>query len=138
MKLSIRNPEVKISGVTYTLTVDQEDIEIKGNVLASGNEDDDRKAEEWTYHELERGNIFAWCWARVVAKADGFEGSDSLGCISCRGREEFERLFLPDLKTNALDDLRRVLKATIKDAVPEAKLRVTAARAVLAQLPKEP
>lgn len=125
--------------VAYDLRIEPEDISFEGNCSAIDPETD-RNQEEWIRRELASGNDLAWCWAQVTAKVDGFEGSDSLGGISCRDREEFDRVFLPEMRRNALADLRRQLSDLAsgkveRETVREIRKRARAARAVLAALP---
>ncbi len=91
--------------VEYEIYIEPDDTPIEGNISASGNALEDEEAEQWVRNALENGNDYAWCWARVTAKAHGRMGTAALGAISCRGPAEFRRVFLPDLKDEALADL---------------------------------
>lgn len=82
-----------------------EDIEVEGNALASGDKEQDRKAEQEIYRQLEF-NPWAWCTVRVIAKWDEFEGDDYLGCCSYDSEEDFkEGGYYEDMKTSALENL---------------------------------
>lgn len=77
--------------VTFTVDCLPEDIPVKGNALASGDDVEDAKAEQWIYDELDAGNEWAWCCVKVTARWNGLEGTDFLGCCSYKSREDFER-----------------------------------------------
>lgn len=97
--------------VRYTLECLPEDIPIRGNAMASGNDAEDRRVEDWIFAELERGNPWAWCHVRVRAWAGDVFGEDNLGACSYTSREEFEKPggYFDDMKMVALDDLREKL-----------------------------
>lgn len=121
--------------VSYELTLEPENIPFRGNCSAVDLETDNA-TEGWIEDQLNAGNMYAWCWARVVAKVDGFEGDDSYGGISCRDRAEFERVFLPEMKRNALADLRANVVRAMTESVPEARKLERAARRTYRLLPK--
>lgn len=79
--------QLTVAEVEFSLDVIEEDIEIKGNVLASGNEKDDREAEEWVRSQLRAGNYWAWCAVKVTARWKNFYGCDVLGCCSYEMKE---------------------------------------------------
>ena len=84
-----------------------EDSPIKGNVLVSGDAEEDRKAEEWAFKQLQGGNAWAWCTIRVVACWEGFEGDDYLGCCSYKSKVDFMQPgdYYDDMKKEALKEL---------------------------------
>jgi hypothetical protein len=106
--------------IDYEVYIDPEDISIRGNVLASGDEEEDRKAEAWVIDQLDAGNEYAWCIARVTASARGRMGTAYLGAISCAGEQEFERVFLEDLKREArLELFEKLAQDALLDGTEE-------------------
>lgn len=99
--------------VTFELKVEQEDTPLRGNVLASGDDEADAGAENDVRKALDAGNIWVWCTTTVIARWNGFEGRDNLGCCSYGSEEEFRQDdCYESLKQSALDNLNRVISNT--------------------------
>ena len=100
--------------VTFTLTLEEEDIPVRGNAMVSDDEETDRLAEDWVLAELERGNLAAWCCVKVTAHYNGFHGTAYLGACSYKTEAELRASMKEDydLEEQALDDLN----ATIRDS----------------------
>ncbi len=106
-----------------TLTCEPEDVPIRGNALASGDDAEDRRAEEWIERQLASGNVWAWCCAHVRATLGSFHGDAYLGCCSYESREDFVQPdgYYPQLIDEALADLARQLLAA-REALAELGL----------------
>lgn len=89
-----------------------EDCEVRGNALASGDDAEDRREEDRILAELERGNTWAWCTARVVAEYAGLIGEDYLGCCSYRDEADFRAPggYFDDMMATALEELAESLE----------------------------
>lgn len=97
--------------VTFTITCENEDIPIKGNAMASGNDKEDKEVEDQIIRDLMSGNQWAWCCVKVTAEWNGFRGVDYLGCCSYKDEEDFkEGGYYEQMKTQALDDLNSSLQ----------------------------
>ena len=100
--------------IEYELTCEPEDMPIEGNAMASGDDEEDRKAEQWIKDQLDSGNEWAWCIAKVTARYPGlpFEGVDYLGACSYRSKEEFMAPgdYYDDMKREAKADLLRQIE----------------------------
>ena len=98
--------------VTFEVLCELDHISIKGNVLASGDDEEDQAAEDWVAQQIESGNAWAWGIVTVRASWEGFTGRDTLGGCSYRSREEFMGLdgYYPDMRTAALADLNRNIR----------------------------
>lgn len=75
------------SEVTFTVELEPEDTPVRGNAMASGDDDADREVEDEIIERLDRGDISAWCCLKVTATwtaPDGttLDGVDYLGCCS--------------------------------------------------------
>jgi hypothetical protein len=90
----------------YAMEVDNA-VEINGNVLASGDDAEDRKAEQRVWEQLRNGNEWAWCVITVKATIPGiaFEGIDVCGACSYESEEQFREHDLADMQLNARYDL---------------------------------
>jgi hypothetical protein len=105
--------ELTEADVEFSLTCEPEDVPLEGNVLASGDDEEDRKAEQWVRDQLDSGNEWAWCTVKVTATWGDFEGVDYLGCCSYRSEAEFKTPdgYWPDMRRAALADLNAQVKA---------------------------
>ena len=77
-------PLTESDNVRFELSVEADDIPVRGNAMASGDDDADRECENELIERLESGDETAWCHVRVVATdpETELEGEDSLGCVS--------------------------------------------------------
>ncbi len=107
--------KLTIKDVEYIVDCLPEDARIEGNVLASGDELEDLKAEEQVRKQLADGNTWAWCTIRVTACLGGFTGTDYLGCCSYKSQADFEACgYFQDMKSRALEDLKNKTKGLSK------------------------
>ena len=99
--------------VTFTVTCEPEHIPVRGNAIASGDDELDAATEDKILADLEAGNVWAWCCVKVTAEWQGFKGTDYLGACSYESEEQFmdteEGFYLPDMRERALDDLNEKL-----------------------------
>lgn len=92
--------------VEYDIEVLPEDTPVRGNVVASGDDDFDRQVEDNIIERLEGDDIWAWCTVRVVARLGDLEGEAYLGCCSYAGEDDFRAGgYFEDLRIEALDRL---------------------------------
>lgn len=109
--------------ITYELECLPEDMPVRGNAMASGDDAYDKAVEDEILADLESGNEWAWCVVKVTATGvfNGvkFHGVAYLGGVSCKSREDFETGdadYLEAMKADALADLCESLKDTIARA----------------------
>lgn len=97
--------------VEFEVTAEPDDVPVRGNALASGDDELDRECEDEILERLDRGD--AWAWARVTVTAawNGFRGHAHLGGCSYRDETEFCQPdgYYPQLCQEALDDLNNVI-----------------------------
>lgn len=101
--------------VSYDLEIVREYMPIRGNAMASGDDDYDREVEDSIIADLEAGNDWAWCMVKVTATYDGIdsvEGVDYLGGCSYASEKDFKSPggYYDDMKEVARDDLYGQLK----------------------------
>ena len=104
------------SKVTYELIVQQDDIPVRGNAMASGDVAYDKRVEGEIIRRLENGDVWAWAHVIVIAHYDGIDdvhGCDHLGCCSYRDEADFCQPggYYDDMKAVAVDDLRAKMEA---------------------------
>lgn len=68
--------------VQFNLQIHDEDLPLKGNVMASGDDELDERVVKETQAELDKGNRWAWCCVVVTAKWKSWTGTAVCGCIS--------------------------------------------------------
>jgi hypothetical protein len=89
-----------------------EDVPVRGNAVASGDEEFDRKVEDEILEAME-WNEWAWCLVRVTAIYEEWEGTDYLGCCSYESEEEFKAGgYWDDMKELAYADLCAAFERT--------------------------
>lgn len=90
-----------------------DDTPLRGNVLASGDPEVDRAAEQKVADRLDSGDIWAWAAVRVVARFDGFEADAYLGGCTYADADDFKAdVYFDDLRDEVLGDLADALLAS--------------------------
>ena len=93
-----------------TLEIRQSDIPIRGNVMASGDSNYDRRVEDELIERLDGGDIYAWFDAKVTVEIEvngvTFEGFDTLGGCSYKSLDQFMEpdSYYTDMVKSALDN----------------------------------
>jgi hypothetical protein len=93
---------------------EEESIEVRGNCLASGSDEEDKKEEDAILKRLAQNDIAAWFCAKVTATYDNFHGTDYLGACSYNSLEEFteeKNGYYADMIARAIDDLATQIMA---------------------------
>jgi hypothetical protein len=116
--------------VEFNLELLQDDTPIRGNAMASGDDDVDRRYENKIIAALEDGNDWMWANVRMTASVDIDECWDSLHCCVYENRADFEddRYYF-DMKDEALRLLRIEHEEALK-AIGRAKRDLRAERAI--------
>ncbi len=114
-KLTREDVEIKLEAL-------EEDIPVRGNAIDSGNKEHDRQVEDQILKDLEEGNEWAWCCARVAVKWGQFRSVVHLGACSYANEEDFKKGgYYEDMILEALEDLN---KQVAQAAESIAKLEV--------------
>lgn len=97
--------------VEFEIELLEEDVPVRGN-FASDEPEEDRKMEDEILRRLEAGDQWAWCCVKVVARWNGFEAFDILGCCSYESEKDFKRDgYWEDMKAEALRELNEEVRA---------------------------
>jgi hypothetical protein len=98
--------------VTYRLYIEAEDIPVRGNAMASGDDALDKKVEDEILERLDSGDIWAWAHVTVEASAGEFTGEDTLGGCCYRDAAEFMQPggYYEDMKSEAFNALKATLE----------------------------
>ena len=114
----------KYPGVRFTITPEQDDVSVRGNVIDSGDPEQDRRDEDDILARLDQGDVWAWAVVKVEARVTiagaTFVGKDYLGACSYEGESDFtkEGGYWDDMKAQAYADLR----VSLADAVARGKV----------------
>ena len=116
--------------IDYEVEVEQDETEIRGNAIASGDDEGDREVEDALIDRVNRGDVWAWACVRVIATIEGTDlrGESSwLGGCSYDSTRDFidskftitdtatgevtHRGYYDDMCDEARDDLISKIKA---------------------------
>ncbi len=115
MKANTQNL-LSVEDIEWTLEALPEDSSIEGNASAIDEETDAEIAES-IREQLESGNEWAWCVAKVTGKWNGIEISDYLGGCSYKSADDFKAL------GGYFQDMQEAVRAEIQEhaeAIAEA------------------
>ena len=96
--------------VTIEVGHEPEDLPVRGNVLASGDETADKLAEEETLARINEGDEWAWCMVRVTVSWGDFNHTSVLGGCSYLNEKEFRACpYFDDLVDEDLHELNAMI-----------------------------
>lgn len=97
-----------IDDIKWRVEVQDEHEPVRGNALASGDDDTDRQCEDEIIARLERGDIWAWCCARVVGEWEDIEADGYLGCCSYVDEVDFRAPggYFDDMQSEIRDEIQ--------------------------------
>lgn len=103
--------ELTAADVEFEVTAEPEDVPVRGNALASGDDAADKEYEDEILRRVVRGDTWAWCVVIVTAKWSDYVGRAVLGGCTYDGEADFRKnsMYIEDMKAEALDDLNRVI-----------------------------
>jgi hypothetical protein len=114
--------------VTFSVSVEQDDIPVRGNAVASGDDRFDKECEDEILNRLRRNDVWAWARVTVTATWNRYTGHAGLGACSYKDEAEFREPggYYDDMKQEALDALNAEL-ALHAEALSELSEDVTGA-----------
>lgn len=117
MSIDRKKLRARLEALAYfDLSVSQDDQDVRGNALASGDDAEDKRVEDAIIERLDNGDVWAWAHVIVSASFNDFVGSDSLGCCSYEDADDFKGDgYYADMKDAALDELT----ASVAEALEE-------------------
>lgn len=110
--------------IRYQIEIEQDDIPVRGNAIASGDNSTDKAVEDGIIERLDNGDTWAWCSVCVVAEAGGTEGRAYLAACSYKDEEDFRsggyyEQMQEEAKEDLMEQLRRA-KKTLEEIEAEA------------------
>lgn len=122
------------AGVSFTVSLEEESVEVRGNAMASGDDAANREVENEILTRLDRGDLSAWCSGKVEASIEfngqTFKGVAYLGCCSYATDAECEKSLIEDYRLD--DEARADLIATLESAVKKGEIAAQALAALKA------
>lgn len=82
--------DLVMSEVTFSIHVEQDDTQVRGNAIASGEDHLDKRVEDEILARLNDGDVWAWASVRVCAEYRGATGDAYLGGCSYDDEEAFK------------------------------------------------
>lgn len=101
---------------TITLRAEVDDIPVRGNAMASGDDAADQAVENEILARLDNGDVWAWAHVTVTATFGGSrQGRANLGACSYESEADFRRdPYFTDMVREALEELASNLESTGK------------------------
>lgn len=118
--------EALLSRAVIDVIAEYDDTPVRGNVMASGDDDFDRQCEDEVIDRLDRGDVWAWARVEVCATLDvgdmvTLTSSAYLGGCTFGDEEDFRSaVCFEDMKHEVLEGLRsqlEQLRAALSDEV---------------------
>ncbi len=75
--------------VEFKLEIEEEDMPVQGNFMATDEPEKDKEAEDEVLARLAQGDTWAWCYVVITACWGNWKGSASLGGCSYEGEKDF-------------------------------------------------
>lgn len=93
--------------VTFELRIHDEDMPVRGNAMASGDNALDKQVEDEILARLDRGDTWAWCCVEVIAKFRSLQARTFLGGCCYRDEADFKAnsIYYEDMMDEAYKDL---------------------------------
>ena len=83
--------EIEKKDIEFKIVIHPEDLQIRGNAIASGDENYDKKIEQFIIDDLESGNLWAWCCVEVIGHyKEVLTASCFLGGCSYKNEDDFK------------------------------------------------
>jgi len=114
--MDLKRQPVVLDDVEISIEVEQDDLAVRGNALASGDDALDKKVEDEILRRLEGGDVWAWAIVHVLARGYGLTGEESLGTCSYEDENDFVEHSgcFPHLVAGACDDLKQQIIARLR------------------------
>lgn len=107
--------------VEFSVEIESEDMSVRGNAMASGDDLADKEVEDHIIARLNQGDVGAWCCIKVTAKWEEFEGFATLGGVSLSEKESSDKQAKEiaedhGMHDEALDDLMKNINGYVMNA----------------------
>lgn len=102
-----------IEQVNFTLNATYEEVQVRGNAMASGDDAGDKAYEDEIIQRLDNGDVWAWALVKVIAEWRGVETFCYCGCCSYEDEKDFMESsnIYEEMKQESYVDLLNKIKA---------------------------
>lgn len=107
-----------VNDINWSIFAQTDDLPVRGNALASGDDELDKKVEDQILNRLDDGDEWAWAMVLVQGEYHGLTASDTLGACTYNNQTDFEQNsgYYDDMQATIVDELNTKL-AALCDAV---------------------
>ena len=92
--------------VTWTLKAEQDEMPVRGNAMASGDDEADRKYEDEIIDRLSNDDIWAWAQVTLIGTWHGLTVEDHLGACTYKNEAEFKAgIYYTDMQEEVIIEL---------------------------------
>jgi hypothetical protein len=111
-----------IKDIHFTIEVEQDDIPVRGNAIASGDDIFDCKVENEIIQRLDNGDVWAWASVKVIGTYKGLSSCEYIGACSYENEAEFKADgYYDDICYDILCKLNAKLSDIIQDRCVETR-----------------
>lgn len=102
-----------------TVHAEQDDMPVRGNALASGDDAQDKRVEDDIIERLDSGDVWAWASVEVRGTWNGLEASAYLGCCCYEDESDFCKPggYFPQMRDEVIDELTAQAEKIVNAAV---------------------
>lgn len=108
------------SDCDITIIAEVDDIPVRGNAMASGDDIYDKEVEDEIISRLNNGDVWAWANVTITASWSGLYGSDNLGGCSYKNEDDFINSghYYDSMVDAAVNDLNNKIAKIFQDTKP--------------------
>lgn len=103
--------QITLEEIDFSLIVEQDFIGVRGNAIASGDEQFDKQYEDGILDRLDSGDEWAWAMVEIRGTWNGISASDYLGGCTYDDEQDFIE------NSGYYDDMREAVRAEIQKQV---------------------
>ena len=111
--------QLTVDDVEWVVEAEQDDLPVRGNAIASGDDEVDKRVEEEIIERIENGDVWAWASVCVRGRFKGLEATTYLGGCCYRDEDEFCQAggYFDDMQKDVLSDLQDQLEELVEAAI---------------------
>jgi len=110
----MRTRKLEVHEVLWKVEAFPEYVPVRGNAMASGDDEFDTEVEDDILSQLDDGNEWAWATVKVTGSYFGMESHQFLGCCSYRSEADFKSCgYYTDMQSEVLADLQCAIDSLV-------------------------
>lgn len=102
---------ITVNDIDWEIEVEEDDIFVRGNACASGDDEHDKQYEDAILKRLANGDVWAWASVCVIGRYGEIESRQYLGACSYDDENDFKSNsgYYTDMQQEALADIQAQL-----------------------------